>query len=62
MKKHLSEPWYDESGMTNDWLKENDPLWNQPWERDYLTARQYRRRAREREIPVDPDKLKIDLG
>ena len=63
MRKKPSHLWYDESGITDDWLRENDPLYKPPKnrddseeelpeDRDYLTARQYRTRAREKEIPA----------
>jgi hypothetical protein len=55
MKKR--EVWYNESGLTDDWLKANDPDYGDVEECGYFTARQYRKRAREKEIPTDPDTL-----
>ena len=57
MQNKPSELWYDESGITDDWLRENDPDYKHPENRDYLTARQYRKKAKEKEIPTDPDRL-----
>ena len=58
MKNEEPQVWYDESGMADDWLRKNDPLWKEPKERDYLTARQYRTRAREKETPAGKTALR----
>ena len=54
--------WYDESGPTDDWLKANDPDYGDIEKCEYLSARQYRRRARDREIPTDPELLPYKAG
>ena len=55
-KKKAKLMWYDESGLSDNWLRENDPLYGTS-DAEYLTAREYRYRASEKEIPTDPDRL-----
>ena len=56
-KKKAPKMWYDESGMTDDWLKKNDPDYGDRKAVDYLTAWQYEYRAKKKEIPTDPDRI-----
>ena len=55
-----SEKWYEDGGMGDLWLRNNDPDYGDRKRVDYLTARQYRYRAKEREIPCDPSLMERD--
>lgn len=54
MKKKRTRMWYDETGMADDWLRENDPLWGKPKERDYLTADQFKFETKRKQSPTEP--------
>ena len=54
MKKKRTRKWFDETGMADDWLRENDPLWGSPKDRNYLTADQFKYRAKKKETPTNP--------
>lgn len=53
------EVWHDESGITDEWLKANDPDYGDVEMCGYLTASQFARRARRKEIPTDPELLPL---
>lgn len=48
------ERWDDEGGAADRWLRENDPDYGSHKKTGYLTARQYKYRARDKEVPIDP--------
>ena len=52
--RRRNRKWYDEAGAADQWLKENDPCYGNRKKVDYLTARQFKYRAYDCEIPTDP--------
>ena len=49
-----TESWDNEGGAADRWLRKNDPDYGDIKKTGYLTARQYKYRARDKEIPIDP--------
>ena len=53
-KENNNSEWYYDGGMGDLWLRANDPDYGDRKKVNYLTERQYRYRAKEKEVPSDP--------